>query len=33
MYRAQVKKVVDRLKKMGKFDDESFKQAKKKLVK
>jgi hypothetical protein len=33
MYRAQVKKVVDRLKKMGKFDDENFKQAKKKMVK
>ncbi len=33
MYRAQVKKVVDRLKKMGKFDDENFKNAKKKLVK
>ncbi|MFA5994101.1 MAG: hypothetical protein WC823_04025 [Parcubacteria group bacterium] len=33
MYRAQVKKVVDRLKKMGKFDEENFKQAKKKIVK
>lgn len=33
MYRAQVKKVVDKLKKMGKFDDENFKQAKKKMVK
>lgn len=33
MYRAQVKKVVDRLKKMGKFDDENFKNAKKKMVK
>ncbi|PIP27477.1 MAG: hypothetical protein COX30_01685 [Candidatus Moranbacteria bacterium CG23_combo_of_CG06-09_8_20_14_all_39_10] len=33
MYRAQVKKVVDRLKKMGKFDDENFKQAKKKMNK
>jgi len=33
MYRAKVKKVVDHLKKMGKFDDENFKNAKKKLVK
>ena len=33
MYRAKVKKVVDQLKKMGKFDDENFKNAKKKLVK
>ena len=33
MYRAEVKKVVDRLKKMGKFDDENFRQAKKKMVK
>lgn len=33
MYRAKVKKVVDHLKKMGKFDDENFKNAKKKMVK
>ena len=33
MYRSEVKKVVDRLKKMGKFDDENFKQAKKKMAK
>ena len=33
MYKVKVKKVVDRLKKMGKFDDENFKQAKKKIVK
>jgi DNA-binding transcriptional regulator YhcF (GntR family) len=33
MYKAQVKKVVDRLKKMGKFDEETFKNVKKKLVK
>jgi len=33
MYKAKVKKVVDRLKKMGKFDEENFKNAKKKLVK
>jgi ribosomal protein S21 len=33
MYREKVKKVVDRLKKMGKFDDEKFKDIKKKLIK
>ncbi|MCX6763439.1 MAG: hypothetical protein NTZ97_01765 [Candidatus Moranbacteria bacterium] len=33
MYRAKVKKVVDHLKKMGKFDEENFKNIKKKLVK
>ena len=33
MYKAKVKKVVDRLKKMGKFDEETFKNVKKKLVK
>jgi len=33
MYRAKVKKVVDHLKKMGKFDEENFKNTKKKLVK
>ncbi len=33
MYRAKVKKVVDHLKKMGKFDEENFKNAKKKMVK
>ncbi|MDO8240436.1 MAG: hypothetical protein Q7T51_00415 [Candidatus Moranbacteria bacterium] len=33
MYRSKVKKVVDRLKKMGKFDDENFRNAKKKMVK
>lgn len=33
MYRAKVKKVVDHLKKMGKFDDENFRNVKKKLVK
>jgi DNA-binding transcriptional regulator YhcF (GntR family) len=33
MYRSKVKKVVERLKKMGKFDDENFKQAKKKMAK
>jgi ribosomal protein S21 len=33
MYKAQVKKVVDRLKKMGKFDEETFKNVKKKLIK
>ena len=33
MYKAKVKKVVDRLKKMGKFDEENFKNAKKKMVK
>ena len=33
MYKAKVKKIADRLKKMGKFDDETFKNAKKKLIK
>lgn len=32
MYKAKVKKVVDRLKKMGKFDDENFRNTKKKLI-
>ncbi|PJA86701.1 MAG: hypothetical protein CO141_03370 [Candidatus Moranbacteria bacterium CG_4_9_14_3_um_filter_42_9] len=33
MYKVKVKKIVDRLKKMGKFDDETFKNVKKKLIK
>jgi len=33
MYRSKVKKVVDKLKKMGKFDEDNFKQAKKKMAK
>jgi ribosomal protein S21 len=33
MYKAKVKKVVGRLKKMGKFDEENFRNVKKKLVK
>lgn len=33
MYRAKVKKIVDNLKKMGKFDEETFKNTKKKLIK
>ncbi len=33
MYNSKVRKVVDRLKKMGKFDDANFKNVKKKLVK
>jgi len=33
MYKEKVKKMVDKLKKMGKFDDESFKNTKKKLIK
>ena len=33
MYKAKVKKIVDRLKKMGKFDEETFKNVKKKLIK
>ena len=33
MYKAQVKKLVGRLKKLGKFDEENFKNAKKKLIK
>jgi len=33
MYKQKVKTIVDRLKKMGKFDDENFKNVKKKLIK
>jgi hypothetical protein len=33
MYKEKVRKVVNKLKKMGKFDDENFKNVKKKLVK
>lgn len=33
MYRAKVKKLVDNLKKMGKFDEQNFKNVKKKLIK
>lgn len=33
MYKIKVRKVVDKLKKMGKFDDANFKNVKKKLVK
>jgi len=33
MYREKVRKVVDRLKKMGKFDEENFRNVKKKLIK
>lgn len=33
MYKERVRKVVTKLKKMGKFDDQSFKNVKKKLVK
>ena len=32
MYKAKVKKIVDKLKKMGKFDDETFRNVKKKLI-
>ena len=32
MYKAKVKKVVDRLKKMGKFDEANFRNTKKKLI-
>lgn len=32
MYKARVKKVVDRLKKMGKFDEATFRNVKKKLI-
>lgn len=32
MYRLKVKKVVDKLKKMGKFDENNFKDQKKKLI-
>jgi ribosomal protein S21 len=33
MYKEKVKKVVDKLKKMGKFDDQNFRNVKKKLIK
>lgn len=33
MYNMKVKKVVDKLKKMGKFDETNFKNVKKKLIK
>lgn len=33
MYKAKVKKVVNQLKKMGKFDEENFRNVKKKLIK
>lgn len=33
MYKERVRKVVSRLKKMGKFDEQNFKNVKKKLVK
>lgn len=33
MYKAKVKKVVSKLKKMGKFDEENFRNVKKKLIK
>lgn len=33
MYKEKVKKAVNRLKKMGKFDEENFKNIKKKIVK
>ena len=33
MYKEKVKKVVNRLKKMGKFDEENFRNVKKKLIK
>lgn len=33
MYKAKVKKIVGKLKKMGKFDEENFRNVKKKLVK
>ncbi|MFA4817956.1 MAG: hypothetical protein WC608_04530 [Parcubacteria group bacterium] len=32
MYKVKVKKVVDRLKKMGKFDEGTFRNVKKKLI-
>ena len=32
MYKTKVRKVVDRLKKMGKFDDATFRNVKKKLI-
>jgi hypothetical protein len=33
LYKAKVKKIVGKLKKMGKFDEENFRNIKKKLVK
>ena len=33
MYKIKVRKVVDKLKKMGKFDETNFKNVKKKLIK
>ena len=33
MYKIKVKKVVNRLKKIGKFDEQNFKNTKKKLIK
>lgn len=33
MYKAEVKKLVNKLKKMGKFEEENFKNVKKKLIK
>lgn len=33
MYKEKVRKVVSKLKKMGKFDDQNFKNVKKKLIK
>jgi len=33
MYKEKVRKVVNKLKKMGKFDEENFKNIKKKLIK
>lgn len=33
MYRTKVKKIVGHLKKLGKFDEETFKNVKKKLIK
>jgi ribosomal protein S21 len=33
IYKEKVKKIVNKLKKMGKFDDETFKNVKKKLIK
>ena len=33
MYKVKVRKVVNRLKKMGKFDEQNFKNVKKKLIK
>ncbi|HAI74274.1 MAG TPA: hypothetical protein DCS28_02935 [Candidatus Moranbacteria bacterium] len=33
MYKVKVRKVVNKLKKMGKFDDQTFRNVKKKLIK